>query len=180
MHVHRLLEPSPSRRRLRLALACAGAAWGLAAGTVRAQAPADEHRDTTVVVARTVHPRIAYRALPAQDNPIHTEATTFPGQVFHGTLDRSLSPLVDDAELGQHGSTGLSPMAATRQLSDLLVPADAIGGPPGQRSMLGASSAPPMGPTASVGGAVTSATAGLGDLITGSVMQALSPQGNGR
>ncbi|MGN7917958.1 hypothetical protein [Lysobacter sp. 22409] len=145
----------------------AGAAQGQQAG------PASE--DPTVVIARTVHPRIAYRALPAQENPIRTVATTFPGQVFHGTLDRSLAPLIGDAELGQHGSSGLSPSAATGALTGLLVPTESLGA-----GLLGPSATAPMGPTASVGGAVTNATAGIADLVTGSVMQALAPQGNGR
>lgn len=149
----------------------AGAAQGQQAG------PASE--DPTVVVARTVHPRIAYRALPAQENPIRTEATTFPGQVFHGTLDRSLAPLIGDAELGQHGSSGLSPSAATGALTGLLVPTESLGAS-GNNGLLGPSATAPMGPTASVGGAVTNATAGIADLVTGSVMQALAPQGNGR
>ncbi|WP_408951760.1 hypothetical protein [Lysobacter sp. Hz 25] len=150
----------------------AGRAHGQQAG----QAPAG---DPTVVIARTVHPRIAYRALPAQENPIRTEATTFPGQVFHGTLDQSLAPLIGDAELGQHGSTGLSPAAATGALTGMLVPTDSFGAS-GNNGLLGPSAATPVGPTASVGGAVTHATSGIADLVTGSVMQALAPQGNGR
>lgn len=167
----------PWLRALSVAAVCMPAGFSPAA---MAQDRDSGEQDTTIVIARTVHPRIAYRALPAQDNPVHTQATAFPGQVFHGTLDRSLSPLLGDAELDQHGSTGLSPLLAgnTNTLNGLLVPVGGAANP-----MLGPSaSTAPMGPTASVGGAVTAATAGLGDRITGSVMQALAPQlqGSGR
>lgn len=165
----------PWLRALSVAAVC------MAAGLAPVAAAQDRdsgEQDTNIVIARTVHPRIAYRALPAQDNPVHTQATAFSGQVFHGTLERSLSPLLGDAELDQHGSTGLSPLLAGNTLNGLLVPVSGAANP-----MLGPSaSTAPMGPTASVGGAVTAATAGLGDRITGSVMQALAPQlqGSGR
>ncbi|MEH6418251.1 hypothetical protein [Pseudomonas sp. CGJS7] len=173
-----LVRRFPLGRWFPLAAVCAA---GLSTGELRAQSPEpSEPADPSIVIARTVHPRIAYRALPAQDNPVRTEATAFPGRVFHGTLERSLAPVLGDAELDQHGSSGLSPTAATQALTGLLVP---TAGNTGAGAMLGPSaSAPPMGPTASVGGAVTAATAGIGDLITGSVMQALAPQnpGSGR
>lgn len=171
------------QRVVSAALPCAVAAVFAVAGQVHAQDAApgatpinDASEDPSVVIARTVHPRIAYRALPAQDNPVRTQATTFPAQIFHGTLERSLAPLIGDAELDQHGSAGLSPTTATQALTGLLVPADAMGAANPNAMLGGSASAPPMGPTMSVGGAVKSATAGIGDLVTGSVMQALAPQ----
>ena len=141
-------------------------------------------KDPTVVIARTVQPRIAYRGVPLEDNPIHSEATTFPATVFHGTMDAMMGELVDD-ELGQHGSAGVMAGAAVqsavgRGLSGL------TGG-----TLLGAgSSAGPaasIGPGASVGGAVGvvgsavgNATSNIGNLVTTSVMQAVGKtQGGG-
>ncbi|NNC24647.1 hypothetical protein HKX41_10945, partial [Salinisphaera sp. USBA-960] len=47
---------------LTLAVAAVPAAQAAEPGTTT-------HTDPSVIVARTVYPRIAYRALPAQDNP---------------------------------------------------------------------------------------------------------------
>ncbi|MEI2432327.1 hypothetical protein RDV84_07095 [Lysobacter yananisis] len=161
-------------RRHRHASALAALVLAAALPGVRATEPG---ADTTVVIARTVHPRIAYRALPAQDNPVRTEATTFPGQVFHATLSRSLAPL-DDAALGQHGSGGLGVAAAADAASAMLVPAAATGA---GATFAGPGASAPLGASASVGGAVVGATAGLGDTLTGAVMQALAPPpGSGR
>lgn len=170
------LGVAPLRRR---ALAFAALAFACAAAVPGARA-ADPGADTTVVIARTVHPRIAYRALPAQDNPVRTEATTFPGQVFHATLDRSLAPLLDDAALGQHGSGGIGVGAATDAVTGLLVSGAGLGA---GNPLGGPAASAPLGASASVGGAVVGATAGLGDTITGAVMQAVMPAatpGSGR
>ncbi|ALN60635.1 hypothetical protein GLE_5294 [Lysobacter enzymogenes] len=167
-------------RRHRHASALAALVLAAALPGVRAAGPGADPTpgaDTTVVIARTVHPRIAYRALPAQDNPVRTEATTFPGQVFHATLSRSLAPL-DDAALGQHGSGGLGVAAAADAASAMLVPAAATGA---GATFAGPGASAPLGASASVGGAVVGATAGLGDTLTGAVMQALAPPpGSGR
>ncbi|QWF17259.1 hypothetical protein [Lysobacter capsici] len=177
--IPRRFDRTALQRAISAALPRAVAALFAFAGQVHAQdaAPnANPSEDPSVVIARTVHPRIAYRALPAQDNPVRTQATTFPAQIFHGTLERSLAPLIGDAELDQHGSAGLSPATAAQALTGLLVPADAMGAANPKAMLGGSAAAPPMGPTMSVGGAVKSATAGIGDLVTGSVMQALAPQ----
>ena len=140
--------------------------------------------DPTVVIARTVQPRVAYRGVPLEENPIHSEATTFPGLVFHGTMDSVLGELVE-GELGQHGSAGVMAGAAVesavgRGLSGLtggtLLGAGA-----------GAGSAPSLGPGASAGGAVGgvgtavgNATSNIGSLVTNTVMQAVgNTQGGG-
>ncbi|ROU08689.1 hypothetical protein [Lysobacter enzymogenes] len=171
--VPRVAQVRAARCRRRAA-ALAALFLAVALPGVRAAEPG---ADTTVVIARTVHPRIAYRALPAQDNPVRTEATTFPGQVFHATLSRSLAPL-DDAALGQHGSGGLGVAAAAEAASAMLVPAAATGA---GASLAGPGASVPLGASASVGGAVVGATAGLGDTLTGAVMQALAPPpGSGR
>lgn len=162
-------------RRCALTLAALAFAALAAAPAARAAEPG---ADTSVVIARTVHPRIAYRALPAQDNPVRTEATTFPGQVFHATLDRSLTPLLDDGALGQHGSGGLGVAVAADAATALLVPAAGVGA---GNALGGPAAAAPLGASASVGGAVVGATANLGNTITGAVMQALAPpSGSGR
>ena len=147
-------------------------------------ASAGTAKDPTVVIARTVQPRVAYRGVPLEENPIHSEATTFPGLVFHGTMDSVLGELVE-GELGQHGSAGVMAGAAVesavgRGLSGLtggtLLGAGA-----------GAGSAPSLGPGASAGGAVGgvgtavgNATSNIGSLVTNTVMQAVgTTQGGG-
>lgn len=155
------------RRRV---LACAALAF--AAAAVPGVRAAEPGADPSVIVARTVYPRIAYRALPVQDNPVRTEATTFPGRVFHATLDRSLTPLLDDAALGQRGSGGIGVAAATGAVTGLLVPSAGVGA---GAALAGPTAAAPLGASASVGGAVIGATAGLGDTLTGAVMQAVMP-----
>lgn len=161
-------------RRYMPAVAALVLVLALSLPEVRAAGPG---ADTTVVIARTVHPRIAYRALPAQDNPVRTEATTFPGQVFHATLARSLAPL-DDAALGQHGSGGVRAAAAADAANAMWAPTVGAGA---GAAFAGAGASAPLGASASVGGAVLGATAGLGDTLTGAVMQALAPPpGSGR
>ncbi|QQP94823.1 hypothetical protein [Lysobacter enzymogenes] len=154
----------------RRALACAALAIAVAAAP--GAHAAEPGPDPSVIVARTVYPRIAYRALPVQDNPVRTEATTFPGRVFHATLDRSLAPLLDDAALGQHGSGGIGVAAAAGAVTGLLVPSAGVGA---GNAFGGPAASAPLGASASVGGAVIGATAGLGDTISGAVMQAAMP-----
>jgi len=163
---------APLSRRCVPAFAALALAAAALPGAQAAEPGAPPGVDPSVVVARTVYPRIAYRALPAQDNPVRTEATTFPGQVFHATLDRSLAPLLDDAALGQHGSGGLGVGAATGALTGLLAPGAGIGA---GTALGGPAASAPLGASASVGGAVVGATAGLGDTLTGAVMQATMP-----
>lgn len=116
--------------------------------------------DPTVVITRTVHPRVAYRSVAKADNPVATEATVFPGQVFHGTLGLALGGLVDDGALDQRGSAGAAiGQTVNAALSAALAPlaGNAVGG------RLSA------GPSAAAGGA----TVALGGLIRSSVMQAV-------
>lgn len=139
-------------------------------------------KDPSVVIARTVHPRIAYRGVPLEDNPIRSEATTFPGTVFHGTMDSLMGELVED-ELGQHGSAGVMAGAAVQSAVGQGLPGLTGGALPGA----GSGPAPSIGPGASVGGAVGgvgaavgNATSNIGSLVTNSVMQAVGKtQGGG-
>ena len=64
--------------------------------------------DPVLIVTRTVQPRIAYRGLPRDQNPVHTQATVFPAQVFHRTLDGVLGQLVGDDALNQTASAGVA------------------------------------------------------------------------
>lgn len=130
--------------------------------------------DPTVIISRTVNPRTAYRGVPRDDNPIHTEATTFPGHVFQGTLGRVMGSVVGDAALGQRGSVGVSTGAILPSLNHVMAPLTG-------QAMFGqtASNGAPIGASASAGGAVSSATRGLAPLITSGVMRAVAPVGQG-
>ena len=140
-------------------------------------------KDPTVIIARTVQPRIAYRGVPLEDNPIHSEATTFPGIVFHGTMGSLMGELVEE-ELGQHGSAGVMAGAAVQSTVGRALPG--LAGSPLTGAGAG-HAAPAMGPGASVGGAaggvgaaVGNATANIGSLVSTSVMQAVGKtQGGG-
>lgn len=167
-------ESTMSERRLhRLPLAVALAALVVGAGL---PAAAQQHGgaqagDPTVVITRTVHPRIAIRAVPKDELPIHAEATTFPQSVFQSTLATSLAPLVGDEALGETGSAGLVTEALDR--AGLGVGASGVLGalPLGRAGNAGAT---PLGAGATIGGAVGRATGGLGDRVGGAVMQALN------
>ena len=163
---------APLSRRCASTFAALTFAVAVVPAVQAAEPGTNTNTDPSVIVARTVYPRIAYRALPAQDNPVRTAATTFPAQVFHATLDRSLAPLLDDAALGQHGSGGVGIGAATGALTGLLAPGAGLGA---GNAFGGPATTAPLGASASVGGAVIGATAGLGDTITGAVMQAVMP-----
>lgn len=138
------------------------------------QAAGASAQDPALVIARTVQPRIAYRGVPLEDNPVHSSATTFPARIFHGTLDRTITQLVD-GDLGQRGSAGVA--AAASAMPALSSATTSLGG----SALLGpsASGGTSIGPAATVGGAVGGATAGLGGLITGNVMQTLDATRSG-
>ena len=139
-----------------------------------ASSAASAANDPTVVISRTVNPRTAYRGVPRDENPVHTEATTFPGHVFQGTLATVMSSVVGDAALGQRGSVGVSTGAILPSLSRAMAPltGQAMFGP-------AASNSAPIGAPASSGGALGSATRGLAPLITSGVMRAVAPAGQG-
>lgn len=168
----------PIRRHHRpctCALAFAGLAL-LAATPVWAQ---DGEGDPGVVVTRTVNPRIAYRGVPVEDMPVAARATTFPARVFHGTLGHAFEQLAGDELLAQHGTAGLAAGIG----GDLTAP----GMLPQATTLVGADAQAagrvPMGPGASIGGAVSGVTGGLADRVGGGVLQVVVPaaslQGDG-
>ena len=164
-------RPQRTATAMLLCALTALASYGSAARAQQAPAPQESGAgaaDPNMIIARTVQPRIAYRGIPTGDNPVLVRATMFPAQIFHGTLNGTLDRLLGDGELDQHGSSGLALNAATQALPGPTLGGNALLGP-------SATGGPPIGPSASVGGAVGAATAGLGDLITPSVMQAVAP-----
>ncbi len=144
--------------RTRACLALLGAALSPAAFAQQA-APQE---DPGFAITRTVNPRIAYRGVPLEDNPVHARATTFPAQVFHSTLDKALGNALGDGELGSATGSGGIVMEATR---GMLAP-DAQTGAAGMGMMgTSAAGAAPLGMGASVGGSIRGATEGLGGTI---------------
>lgn len=149
------------------------AALGLALGVAvpaRAELGGAQPGDPTVVITRTVHPRIATRAVPKDELPIHAQATTFPQSVFQSTLATSLMPLVGDEALGETGSAGVVTDALGR--AGLGTGATGLLGatPLGRGAGAGGT---PLGAGASIGGAVGRATGGLAPTITGAVQAAV-------
>lgn len=138
--------------------------------------PEAQPEDPGVVIMRTVSPRIAYRGVPLEDNPIHTRATVFPARVFHDTLDSALGDALGDGELGAAtGSNGIVMQATSGMLRpDMLGGAGGAG--PGGASAAGSA---PLGMGASVGGAVNGATGNLGNTITGALGTALQQTSRG-
>lgn len=151
--------------------ACTALLGALLAPAAFAQQAAQQE-DPGIVVARTVMPRIAYRGVPVEDNPIHTRATVFPARVFHDTLDNALGNALGDNELNAATGSGGIVMNATR---NMLVP-DAQTGAGGMGLMgTGAAGSAPLGMGAGVGGSIRGATEGLGGTITGALSSALQP-----
>lgn len=121
--------------------------------------------DHTLVLTRTVQPRVAYRALPAQENPSAASVSTFPSRVFHTTIDTATSQVGDQllgdtfGDRGAEGAPGLGLGDTTQRLPQAM----GVGGHGGGR--------PPIGPGATVRGAVSGVTSGLSGLIGGAVGQ---------
>lgn len=157
--------------RMTLAAVLATLAMGMGTPAGAQQHGGVQAGDPTVVITRTVHPRIAVRAVPKDELPIHAEATTFPQSVFQSTLATSLAPLVGDDALGETGSGGIVIDALGR--AGLGSGSTGVFGalPLGRATTTGAT---PLGAGASIGGAVGRATGGLGDRIGGAVMQAVT------
>lgn len=160
----------PPTRATRLVLAAVAA---LAAAPVCAQstAAAGGDSDPGLVIIRTVQPRIAYRGVPLEDNPIRSRATTFPARVFHDAFDGTLGGLVGDEALDQHGSAGLAGGIDRTLAGGRLLPTPTMFGPGAQGGSLGRI---PDGPGARIGETVQGATAGIADRIN-STMQAIMP-----
>lgn len=127
--------------------------------------------DPRIVLARTVHPRIAYRGLERTENPVAVQATTFPAGVFHDTLGVLVESVAGDAELGARGSHGLRSAAVA---PSAIPAAFEVGtGVPGATRP-----SSPLGAGASAAGAVGGATRNLGARITGAL--SVLPAGGGR
>src|SRR3546814_12492119 len=110
--------PVPRSITVRIAIAAAFCprAPQVAAQTGPAAANADgagSAKDPGMVIARTVNPRIAYRGIPTEENPIHSEATLFPARTFHSAIDGITGQLLGDDALGARGSDGVHAGAAT-------------------------------------------------------------------
>jgi hypothetical protein len=120
--------------------------------------------DQTLVVARNVMPRIAYRGLEPSQNPARVTTTVFPGRVFQGRLDGVIGALVGDGALGE--TAPILPTAALRG------PEPVNGEPREPRS------AAPLGGGVStsgagggLGGTVMAATAGIANTVTAAVLR---------
>jgi len=130
-----------------------------------------QQADPGFVVSRTVNPRIAYRGVPLEDNPVHVRATTFPARVFGDSVDRALGDLADDAALGSTSSSAGVVIDATHSL---LSPTAGAGlfNAPATSSGSSINGAVPLGMGATVGGAMSGATQGLANAISVGVMGA--------
>lgn len=162
---------STTRRLMLPALCCV---LGLPALPAQAQDAGEDGEDPSIVVMRTVHPRIAYRSIPLDDHPIKAEATTFPGRVFHGVVDGVIASVVGDDALGERGAAG----AATGALVPLLERSTA---PLGSTLAGRAGGHTPLGASASSAGAIGGATRDLGSRVTGALAPVigLGKQGGG-
>ncbi|GHA87108.1 hypothetical protein [Cognatilysobacter bugurensis] len=109
------------------------AALVLAAAVPAGVAAADPQiaPDPKLVIARTVELRIAYRGVPREDNPIRSQATTFPSAVFHGAVGSLVNEVADDRVLAERGAANSAlPMIAPsleRGANDTALGAQAAG-----------------------------------------------------
>lgn len=166
-----------SRVRAGLCLVCVLGAVPCAAADqtgVATSAPTSAVPDPEVVITRRVQPRVAYRGVPLEANPVANRAAVFPRQVFHGAIDNVVGLLAADEELDARPATGLQPQLVAGTVDAATAPVHALLA--GPRAAAGA--ATPLGGGARVGGTVSGATAGLGSIITGALTPALST-GNG-
>lgn len=164
---------SAHRRAVIAAVLCA-----VAPGVQAQQQASSDNQgfDHTMVVARTVQPRIAYRGIALQDNPVRVQATTFPGRVFHQSVDASMERLLGDGELAQFGSLGIDRSATGHRAR--------VAGLPGAGNpvMLGgaaSATATPLGGGMVAGGAMSAATRSLGSLIQSSLLPIVGASNGG-
>ncbi|WP_186072526.1 hypothetical protein [Burkholderia gladioli] len=142
-----------------LSLLAALATLSCAAGSAQAQ---QVQNPGDIIVLRTVTPRIAYRPVPVEQDPVAVRATTFPANTF----DPMMANVVSDLDLtnargsvgvvtGTVGNTNATVAAVTQVLtSDLAGP-------------VGRGNAGVMVPTAGLGG--------LGNTISTTITGAISP-----
>lgn len=131
-------------------------------GTVATSAAGTERtKDPGMVIARTVNPRIAYRGIPIEENPIHSEATLFPARTFHSAIDGITGQLLGDDALGARGSAGVHAGAATEAVIRRVLAGESgpLGPGLGARTAgMGANDA--LGGARAVGGAAVSGAVG--------------------
>lgn len=158
------------RPQLSLALLCLAC---IPVGHARADQAGASGADPTLVVTRTVNPRIAYRGVPLEDNPVRAQATMFPAGVFHGAIDGMVEQLAADGELGERGAGGTAAMLPLIQRGIA---------PLGTALSGSGRGVAPIGPGASSAGGVGGATRDLASTITGSLPAMISPaqQGGGQ
>lgn len=127
--------------------ACAALAATHAALAQQIENPGD------IIVERAVTPRIAYRPVPKQDDPVTVRATTFPADTF----DPAIANVVSDADLvnahGSNGVAGSGPMGSAMGVAGLLRQSQTGGNAP-----LGANAA--AGSMASLGTAISQSVTG--------------------
>lgn len=157
----------PQLHRPRLfALAAPAAALTLALPVQAAEADPQIAPDPKLVIARTVEPRIAYRGVPREDNPVRSQATTFPSSVFHGAIGGTVDELADDRVLAERG-TAVGALDAIAPFLESSAP-DAA---------LGAHATVPLGPAnpASLGGTMR----GVAHTVTGALAPMLNAARSG-
>lgn len=156
----------PDRRCPRpLVLAPLTAALTLATPVQAAQGDPEIAPDPTLVIARTVEPRIAYRGVPREDNPIRSQATTFPSAVFHGAIGGIVDELAEDSALAERGAANGALLAIAPVLESN--PSDtALGTPPAGSAIV------PLGPAdpTSLGGTMR----GVANTVTGALAPMLN------
>jgi hypothetical protein len=140
--------------RVTLYVALAGSACAAAHAQEQTANPGD------IFVIRDITPRIAYRHVPTDQDPVLVRATTFPANSFNPMM----ATMVSDLDLtNAHGSNGVASGgmlggSAGMQAVTRMLTGDAAGGVIARGSVGGAS---PVG--------------GIGSTISGSVTNALAP-----
>lgn len=172
MRIPRALLPSPA------AVLAAAVVSTFAPAVNAQQTSAPDGKDPGMVVARTVNPRIAYRGLPAAENPVHTRVTLFPLRAFGDVMEGTAGAALADEALGERGSAGLQVGAVVGSALTLGLEAHGLGAAAGSGAAAG-----PMGAGAtvgaSVGGAVRSGTAGLTRVLVPALTSGVTASGQG-
>ena len=143
-------------RRPMLAMLCAALA-GPACGVAFAQAHTENPGD--IIVIRDITPRVAYRDVPTEQDPVLVRATTFPANDFNPMM----ATMVSDLDLtNAHGSNGVAPGGMIVGAGMQAITRALAGDPAGGASMHGA-----------VAGAAVAG--GIGGTISNAVTNALAP-----
>lgn len=141
------------------------------APTARAQAvPADRNADQQLVIARSVNPRVAYRGLQADQNPVLVQAPVFPGRAFHGSVEGVLGQAVGDDVLGALGSRTGAPLFGTADA--IRLPMTSLAG-----RQAGSAGHAPLGAMAGATGGIGRIGAGLSGLVVQAVSRSTTGGG---